>query len=83
MRWVHLLIIVNFLLEIGYAGFMVFVVLRPEEVNGPLFGAARSLPFEEMMVRRQYAIESWIAMTGLSLYLGMTEVLPRQLRRME
>ena len=57
---------------------MVFFVVS-EGISGPLFEAAKSMPFEQMMVRRQYAIESWIAITGLSLYLALTEILPRRL----
>ncbi len=80
LRVIHWVIIVNFVIEIAYAGYMVFVVLRPEGVSGPLFAAATSIPHELMMTRRAYATESWIAISGLSIYVGITEVLPRRLR---
>jgi hypothetical protein len=79
-RVVHWVIIANLLVEIAYGTYMVFVVLAPTG-PGPLFEEARNLPFEEMMVRRQYALETWLAIVGLSLYLGLTEVLPRRLGR--
>ena len=79
-RVVHLVIILNFLIEILYATYMVFFVLTAGSV-GPLFGGASDMPFEQMMVRRQYALESWVAIAGLSIYLAITEVLPRRLGR--
>jgi hypothetical protein len=48
--------------------------------SGPLWTAAKSVPFELMMTRRLYASETWIAITGLSLYVAITEFLPRRLR---
>jgi len=75
-------IIANLLVQVAYGATMVFVVLAPA-APGPLFGAARDLPFEDMMVRRQYALETWVAIVGLSLYLGLTEVLPRRQGRAE
>lgn len=75
----HWLIIVNFLLEIVYASYMVFFVVGAEG-GGPLMGRATELPFEVMSTRRLYAIEAWIAMAGLSIYLAITEIGPR-LRR--
>ncbi len=65
---VHWIIILNFLFEIGYAGFMVFSVIVPEGGgSGPLFERARTMPFELMTTRRLYAIECWIAIAGLSI----------------
>jgi cbb3-type cytochrome oxidase subunit 1 len=73
----HWIIIVNFLVQMCYAAYMVFVVFAPEGVSGPLYEVARSLPFEEMVTRRLYAIEFWIATGGLAIYLAITEIAPR------
>ena len=75
---VHWIIIVNLAIQVAYGSFQVFVVTAPAGVHGPLWGAAASLPFEAMMVRRAYASETWQAIVGLSLYLGVTEILPRR-----
>ena len=80
---VHWLIIINFIGQIVYGGYMVFVVMRPEGVTGPLWAAAQQIPHDFMMVRRAYAAETWQALVGLSLYVGVTEVLPRRLRAPE
>jgi len=76
----HALIIAHFTLQLAYSGYMVFVVLRPEGIDGPLFAAALDLPHELMVTRRLYAIEHWIAAAGLAVYLALTEIGPR-LRR--
>jgi hypothetical protein len=80
LRAIHWLIIVNFALQVVYGGYMVFVVMRPEGVTGPLWAAAQQIPHDFMMVRRAYAEETWLAIVGLSLYVGVTEILPRRLR---
>ena len=71
---IHWVIIINFIIEIGYGFFQVFFV-----VGGglPLFFGAQTLPYETMVTRRLYAIETWIAIVGLSIYLGITEMYPR------
>ena len=79
-RLVHWIIIVNLLIQIAYAGYMVFFVVTPAESSGPLFAMADSFPFEKMVTRRLYAIECWIAIVGLSIYLGLTEIGPRMRR---
>ncbi len=71
----HWVIIINFALEIGYGSYMVFFVVG--EGGGPLMGAAASLDHDVMVTRRLYALETWIAMTGLSIYLAFTEIIPR------
>ncbi|MFC1705900.1 hypothetical protein ACFL59_03645 [Planctomycetota bacterium] len=76
----HWFIIANFAVEIAYASYMVFFVVAPSE-GGPLFSRALELPHEAMVTRRLYAIECWIAIAGLSVYLAVTEVLPRRLGR--
>lgn len=73
---VHWFIIVNFLLQIGYGSSMVFFVVGPEQ-SGPLMGAANDIDFEMMTTRRLYASETWVAITGLSVYLAITELGPR------
>ena len=73
---VHALIILNFLIEIAYAAYMVFVVVAPPE-GGPLGARAMEIPFEMMTTRRLYATEFWIAMGGLAIYLAITEIGPR------
>ena len=84
-RWLllalHWVIIVNFAAEIAYAGYMVFVVFKPEGMSGPLAQQATAVPFELLTTRRLYAIEAWIATAGLAIYLAITEMGPR-LRRL-
>ncbi len=74
---VHLAIILNFAFEIVYAGYMVFTVFKPEGTSGPLWSAAKSIPFELMVTRRLYAVEFWLATMGLAIYLAITEIYPR------
>jgi hypothetical protein len=73
---IHWVIIVNFAVQIAYGAYMVFVVVAPEG-GGPLMDQATTFPFEQMMTRRLYASETWIAIVGLSLYLAITEIAPR------
>ncbi len=76
---IHWVIIVNFLIEIAYAGYQVFFVVRPEGSGvGPLGSAASGIDFEMMVTRRLYASEAWIAIAGLAIYLAVTEMLPRR-----
>ena len=77
VRCLHWVIIVNLLIQMAYASYMVFVVMAPESGGGPLFETAKSIPFDDMVVRRLYAIEFWIATAGLSIYLAITEIGPR------
>lgn len=72
----HVFIILNFLAEIGYASWMIFDVLQPPG-GGPLGARALTLDHEWMVTRRLYAIECWIAIAGLSVYLAITEIGPR------
>lgn len=74
---IHGLIITHFLVQIAYSAYMVFVVLRPTGVEGPLFAAALDMPHELMVTRRLYASENWIATAGLAVYLALTEIGPR------
>ncbi len=77
---VHWVIIVNLAIQVLYGAYMVFIVFRPDGVTGPLATAALNIPHELMMTRRAYAAETWQAIVGLSLYVGVTEVLPRRLK---
>ncbi|MEX2681983.1 MAG: hypothetical protein Q6373_010295 [Candidatus Sigynarchaeota archaeon] len=77
-RIVHWFIIVNFIVEIAYCGFQVFGVLG----GGPLFGAALDMDIDLFLKRRLYAIETWIAIAGLAIYIAITEILPRQKKEM-
>lgn len=77
-RSLHAVIIVNFVVEIAYAAWMIFFVVTPG-VSGPLGASATQIPHELMTTRRLYAIEFWIATAGLAIYLAVTEILPRRL----
>ena len=77
---IHWVIIVNFLLEIGYAAYQVFYVHSTGSA-GPLWGGAVIVAPEKMLARRLYAIEAWLAIGGLSIYLAITEIGPRFWRR--
>ena len=72
----HWVIILNFAVEICYATHMIFNVVAPEG-GGPLLDQAKSFPFEMMVTRRLYAVECWLAIVGLSIYLALTEITPR------
>jgi hypothetical protein len=80
LRLVHWVILANLGLQVIYGLVMVFFVVTGGQGAGPLFGAAGELPFETMVTRRLYAGETWIAIVGLSLYVAVTEILPRRLR---
>jgi hypothetical protein len=71
-KWkiIHWIIIINFILEIGYGMYQTFFVLG-NGTFGPLFGASTTISFELMVTRRLYAIETWIAIMGLSIYLAI------------
>lgn len=78
------MLIINFLLNMVYGSYQVFFVLAPEGSSGmPLFGAASSMEFEDLVIRRLYAAEVWISTAGLAIYLAITEYLPRLMRRRE
>lgn len=74
---VHAAIIINFLVEIIYASYMIFKVIVPPSGGGPLMNRAKTMPFEMMTVRRLYATEAWLAIGGLAIYLAITEIGPR------
>jgi hypothetical protein len=78
MRVLHWVIIVNFILEIGYGLYMVFFVVGGSK--WPLMASAVDTPIEVILKRRLYGIETWIAIVGLAIYLGLTVFLPKILK---
>ncbi|MBM66571.1 MAG: hypothetical protein CMH55_10090 [Myxococcales bacterium] len=76
--WLHGLIIANLAIQGLYGAYMVFVVFSPGS-PGPLGLAALEIDQTLMVNRRLYAQETWIALGSLSVYLGLTEILPRRL----
>lgn len=74
MRILHWFIIGNFLLEIGYGLYMVFFAVGGS--RWPLMARAIETPIEIILKRRLYAIETWIAIAGLAIYLALTVFLP-------
>lgn len=75
LRVVHWVIIINFLIEIGYGLHMVFFAIGGS--RWPLLARAVETPIEVILKRRLHAIETWIAITGLAIYLALTVFLPR------
>ena len=74
-----MVIILNFVIEIAYMAYQVFVVFNPG-TSGPLFGSAVYRDLDFFLKRRLYAIETWVAIGGLAIYLAITEILPRALK---
>jgi len=66
----HWLIILVFLTEIIYGFYMVFFVVGGS--RWPLMARAIDTPVEVILKRRLYAIETWIAISGLTIYLAIT-----------
>lgn len=82
--WLRILqaaILLHFVLEVFYTGYETMIVLRPPGAGfGPLGAAAITISDSLFLKRRLYAIEHWIAFSGLALFLAVTEMLPRLLR---
>jgi hypothetical protein len=76
-RILHWLIILVFVTEIIYGFYLVFFVVGGSRY--PLMRRATETPVEVILKRRLYAIETWIAIAGLSIYLALTEFLPHTL----
>lgn len=70
----HWFFILNFVAEILYSAYQLFFVVGG---GSPLFHRAQEISFELLVKRRLYAIETWIAIAGLSIYLAITEIIPR------
>ena len=68
----HAVIIINFVVEIFYGFYQIFFVLLPlGGKKGPLMGKAKDISFELMTKRRLFATETWIAISGLAIYLAV------------
>lgn len=69
-KWkvLHWIIVINFALEILYGALQVFFILGG---GGILFGDSGTVDQDLFVKRRLYAIETWIAVTGLSIYLAI------------
>jgi len=75
MRVLHWVIIINFIIEIGYGMYMVFFAVGGS--RWPLMARAVETPIEVILKRRLYGIETWIAIAGLAVYLALTVFVPR------
>ena len=75
---IHYLIIFNFIVEIIYSISMVFFIIGGGK--WPLLKRAVETPVEIILKRRLYAIEAWIAIGALCVYLALTVYLPQQLK---
>jgi len=75
LRVLHWVIIINFMIEIGYGLYMVFFAVGGS--RWPLLARAVETPIEVILKRRLYAIETWIAIAGLAVYLALTVFLPK------
>ncbi len=75
MQVLHGVIIINFIIEISYGLYMVFFAVGGS--RWPLMARAIETPIEVILKRRLYAIETWIAIAGLTIYLALTVFLPR------
>ena len=76
LRILHWVIIVNFVLGILYGAYMVMFVIGGGG-GWPLFARATETPVEVILKRRLYSVETWVATSGLAVYLALTEMLPR------
>lgn len=71
-KLLNFIIIINFVTEIMYGMYQTFWALRPENGQpGPLWGQSTEISYELMVTRRLYAIETWIAIAGLAIYLAI------------
>ena len=80
VKWrqvIHWALIANFVLAALYGGYMVFFVGGGG--RGPLLNRAPDTPAEMIIKRRLYAIETWTILFALSVYLAITEILPRRI----
>ncbi len=76
---IHVLILINFMVQVLYGTYMVFFAVGGR--RWPLLSQAMDTPVEVILRRRLYAIETWVAMVGLGLYIAVTEILPRRMRQ--
>ena len=73
----HAAIIFYFAYECLYSCWQVFVVYQPPGTFGPLNGSSPDVSDSIFMRRRLYAIEGWLAYSGMAIYLAVTELYPR------
>ena len=71
---IHWVIIIVFIVSIAYGAFQMFFVVGG---GGILFFRATTISFEDLVARRLYAIETWVQIVGLAIYLAITEFYPR------
>jgi hypothetical protein len=76
-RILHAILIIGLLTEGIYGFYMVFFVIGGS--RWPLFAKAIETPVEVILKRRLYAIEAWVAIGALAIYLAITEILPKRL----
>lgn len=76
LKVLHWIIILNFALGILYGAYLSMFVFGGGGV--PLFGRASQEPVEVILKRRLYSVETWIAISGLAVYLALTEIMPRR-----
>lgn len=79
LRVLHWVIIINFALGILYGSYLVLFVFG--EGGLPLFRRVTRTPLELIVKRRLYSVEIWVAISGLSIYLALTEILPRRVAK--
>jgi hypothetical protein len=75
-RILHWFLITILLAEGFYGFYMVFFVIGGSK--WPLFAKAVNTPVEVILKRRLYAIEAWVALGALAVYLAITEILPKK-----
>jgi ABC-type dipeptide/oligopeptide/nickel transport system permease subunit len=76
-RTLHWFLIMSLLAEGLYGFYMVFFVIGGSK--WPLLARALDTPVEVILKRRLYAIEAWVALGALTVYLAITEILPKRL----
>ena len=64
---IHVLIIIAFTVQILYC----IITFSTIAKSGTAVIDAGTIPYEEMITRRLYAIELWISASGLAVYLGV------------
>ncbi|MGD8967311.1 MAG: hypothetical protein PVI07_07370 [Anaerolineae bacterium] len=75
-KLLHWFLIITLLAQGLYGFYMVFFVIGGSK--WPLFAKAVNTPVEVILKRRLYAIETWVALGALSIYLAITEILPKK-----
>lgn len=72
-----LFVIFFFISEILYSAYQILFVFRPKEAAFILFSTASEIPMEYFLARRLYAIEFYLAIIGLILYLAFRDKILR------